>query len=64
MSLLERRSQPLVRYVGVDLRRCEGSVPEHLLHAAEVGTTLEQVGRHRVSEAVRSEVGRPLSHSQ
>ena len=62
MSLLESRPQPLVRYVGVDLRRGERRVPEHLLHAAQVGTALQQMGRHRVPKSVRAEVGRPLSH--
>ena len=28
-------------------------MPEHLLHGAEVGAALEQVGRERVAEQVR-----------
>ena len=36
--------------VGVELGRREVGVAEHLLHAAQVGAALEQVGRERVAE--------------
>ena len=39
--------------VRVALGRGEVGVPEHLLHGAEVGAALEQVGRERVAEQVR-----------
>ena len=42
-----------IRNMRVDLGRAEVSVPEHLLHAAQVGSALEQVGRERVPEEVR-----------
>ena len=62
MSLFEGRSQPLVRHMGVDLRRGERRVAEHLLHAAQVGAPLQQMGRHRMPKSVRAEVGCPLGH--
>ncbi len=42
-----------VRDVRVALRRPEVGVPQHLLHRAEVGAALEEVGRERVPEEVR-----------
>ena len=52
------RPQPLDAHMRVDLGRCERSVTEQLLNAAEVGTALEQVGGRAVPQAVRPEVGR------
>lgn len=39
-----------IGHVGVALRRSEVGVAEHLLHGAQVGATLEQVGREGVAE--------------
>src|SRR3982751_5389782 len=42
-----------IGYVGVELRRREVGVAEHLLHRPEVCAPLEQVRRERVPEQVR-----------
>ena len=42
----------LVAHVRVQLGRGEVGVPEHLLDAAEIGATLEQMGGERVPEEV------------
>src|SRR3954470_1236257 len=39
-----------IGYVGVELRRREVGVAEHLLHRAQVGAPLEQVRRERVAQ--------------
>src|SRR5579862_2804463 len=39
--------------VQVQLGSREVGMPEHLLHRAQVGTTLEQVGRERMAQQVR-----------
>ena len=39
--------------MGVDLRRRQRSVPEQLLHHAQVGTAGHQVGRERVAQRMR-----------
>ena len=62
VRLFEGRPQPLIRHVGVDLRRGERGVPENLLHAAQVGTALQQMGRHRMPKSVGAEVGCPFGH--
>jgi T5SS/PEP-CTERM-associated repeat protein len=54
VRLLVRRAQVLLADVCVDLRRGQTGVAEHLLHAADVGPTVEQVRR----EAVPQRVGR------
>ena len=46
-------AQPPGIDVAVDLRRRERAVPEQLLDRAQVGTSLEQVGRVRVTQPVR-----------
>jgi hypothetical protein len=51
------RLQPLDGDMGIKLRRCERSVTEQLLDAAEVSTTLEQVRRRRVPQAMRTHIG-------
>ena len=38
--------------MGIDFGRREVRVPEHALHGAKVGATLEQVGRERVAQHV------------
>jgi murein DD-endopeptidase MepM/ murein hydrolase activator NlpD len=43
------RAQSFVGDVGVDLRGGQGGVAEQLLHRAQVGASLEQVGRRGVS---------------
>ena len=51
---LEVRLPPAaIGYVRVELGRPEVGVAEHLLHAAQVGAALEQVGREGVAEEVR-----------
>src|SRR3954462_1707841 len=46
--------QPLGREVGVDLRRRDIRVAEHLLQRAQVAAAGEQVRRERVAEGVRA----------
>jgi hypothetical protein len=48
--------------VRVDLRRAEARVPEELLHGAEVGAAVEEVGGGRVAERVGA--GRPRARDR
>ena len=41
MSLVVQLAPPTIGYVGVELGRGEVGVPEHLLHAPQVGASLE-----------------------
>ena len=50
-------AQPLGGDVGVDLRGGQRGVAEQLLHGAQVGTALEQVGGRGVPQPVRAHVG-------
>ena len=59
VGLLEGGPQPLIGDVGVDLRGGERRVPEDLLHAAQIGTSFEQMSRHGVPQPVRPEVRSP-----
>lgn len=59
MSLTISRPEPLSRDVGVDLCGRERRVPQHLLHHPQVGASLKQMCRRRVTETVRTEVGSP-----
>ena len=45
-------AQALAGQVRVDLRGGEVSVPEQLLHRAQVGAPFEQVGRERMAKRV------------
>ena len=65
MGLLIRRAQVRGAHVRVDLRRDEALVPKEFLHAADVGTAIQQVrgkavakrvGRRALVEAVFFEV--------
>ena len=38
----------------VNLGRCDGGVPQHLLHGAEVGSSRQEMGREAVPERVRA----------
>ena len=60
VGLFEGRTQPLVGDMGVDLRGGQRRMPEHLLDAAEVRTSLKQVSGHGMPESVRTEIGRAL----
>jgi hypothetical protein len=53
MKALVHLAQPARCDVRVDLRRGYVGVSEHRLHRAEIGATVEQVGREGVAEAVR-----------
>ena len=48
--------QSFLADLGVDLRRRDRGVPEHLLDDTQVGPVIEQVGRARVPEHVRRQV--------
>ncbi len=50
--IAHHRLEPLVEHVGVDLRRCDVGVSEHLLHRAKIGAVREQVARERVAQYV------------
>ena len=54
MSLAIGRPEPLGGHMGVDLRRGQRGVTEQLLHGAQVGSALEQVGRGAVTQPVRA----------
>jgi 6-phosphogluconolactonase len=64
MSLLERPAEPVIGDMGVDLGGGQRGVPEHLLHAPQVGATLQKVRGHGVSQTVRPEVRRPFDQPQ
>src|SRR5580698_4132899 len=53
VRLTVARLQPLGRDVGVNLRGRGRGVPEDLLHAAQIGAALKQVGGRRVPDRVR-----------
>jgi hypothetical protein len=53
MRLEIQLATPSIGYVGVQLRCREVGVAEHLLDAAQVRSTLEEMRRIRVSEQVR-----------
>src|ERR1051326_4789083 len=48
--------QPLALDMGVDLRRRYVSMPEHLLHAPEIGPVVEQVAGERMSQHMRRQL--------
>src|SRR5947208_3160100 len=47
-----------IGYVRVELGRREVCVPEHLLHRAQVGAALEEMGGERVPQEVRMDTTR------
>jgi hypothetical protein len=53
MGPIEDVAQALAAHVGVDLRGGEVLVTEELLHAAQVGAAVEQVGGEGVAQRVR-----------
>ena len=53
MRLEVQLAPPPIGYVGVQLRRREVRMSEHLLDRPEVGAALEQVRRKRVAKQVR-----------
>ncbi len=58
VRLLVGPAQPVGGDVGVELGRRQRGVAEQLLHRAQVGAALEQVGGGGVPQPVRPEVGR------
>src|SRR5262245_28510971 len=52
--------QPRLEDVRVDLRRREIGVAEHQLDGAQVGASLERMGRKRVPQHVRTERARQM----
>ena len=64
MGLLEGTPETIVGDMGVDLGGGERCVSEHLLHAAQVGTSLQQMGGHRMPQAVRPQVRSALHQTQ
>src|ERR1044071_4617866 len=48
-----RRLEPGGLYTGIDLRRGDAAVAEHLLDRPEVRSAVQQVGRERVAQRVR-----------
>ena len=49
----------LTRHVGVELGRADTRMSEQFLNDAQVGPTLEQMGRERVAQRVRADPGCP-----
>jgi hypothetical protein len=45
--------QPVSRHVGVYLSRCDVGVAEQRLHASEIGTAFDQMGRERMAQNMR-----------
>ena len=50
---VQHRPETLLADVSVVLRRRQIRMSEHLLHGAEIGTSVEQVGREGVTQRVR-----------
>ena len=57
MCLTVRGNKPIDGDMRVDLRGRERGVTQHLLDAAQIGTTFEQVSGGGVPQAVRPHVG-------
>ncbi|MPN50692.1 hypothetical protein SDC9_198324 [bioreactor metagenome] len=57
MSLPEGLLEPLIAHMGVDLRGRQRGMAEHLLDAAQVGSAFQQMGGHRMPQAVRADIG-------
>ena len=53
MGLVERRLESIRRQMRVDLRRGERRVPQKLLDAAEIGSSVEQFGSKGMPHGVR-----------
>src|SRR4051794_28021861 len=58
MRLEVQLAPPPIGYVRVELGRREVRVAEHLLHAAQVGSPLEEMRRERVAEQVGMDAAR------
>src|SRR5512138_1156150 len=58
MELVVNTAEAVPADVRVDLRRRDLAVAEHELDRAQVGAALEQVGRERMTEDVRADLGR------
>ena len=56
MEFLVYLSEPLVCYMGVDLRRTYITVSQHHLHRSKVSSVLEQMSSEAMSEEVRCDV--------
>lgn len=46
----------LIRHMGINLCRGDGRMPEHFLNGANVGATLDEIGRKRMAQSVRMNV--------
>ena len=57
MSELVGATKPVGIDVGVALRGVERRMAEHLLHGAEIGSALQEVGRGGVAQGVRRDIG-------
>ena len=57
MRLLVDVLELILDDVGVDLGRAEILVAQQFLHAAQVGAVVKQMGRERMAQLVRREVG-------
>src|SRR2546430_9456556 len=55
MILPMHAAQVVPVHVGVELRRCEVGVPQHLLDRPQVRAALEQMSGEAVAQRVRSE---------
>jgi membrane protein len=62
MRLPVRRLEALSRDMRVDLRGGRGGVAKYLLHAAQVGASLEQVGSRGMPDGVRTRVPQQVVH--
>src|SRR6185295_19426057 len=56
MGLVEGLPQPTRRHFRVDLRRNDVVVSAELLHGAQVGAVVEQMGKERMPEPVRPDL--------
>ena len=50
MRGLDQPAQPRALHVGIDLGRRDIGVPQHLLHASQVGAVIEQMAGERVAQ--------------
>ena len=56
MGQVEGGLQAFIGHMGVDLRGRQRLVTKHLLHRSKIRTAFEQMGRHGVSQTMRTKV--------
>ena len=58
MVVLDDGPQSLAENMGIDLSGRDVGVPKHLLHASKVRSVIQKMGRERVAQDMRRDLGR------